>query len=189
MAKTATEVVKQPAPANESAAAVADAQERRRQEMVTEAAESAGPANAIIPANAQPDFLMDMSTSGTALHNFTGSPMELFAKVNQATGPECVTGSKTLGVVVQLTHYYVHPVLIAPDDESDPVRVPRVVLFDKDGTAYAFCSQGIADSLNQLLQCLGGVIPPEGVPLTVTQIDTRKGNRTYSLVYSPDAKE
>lgn len=186
MSNSTPAVTPQPASANESAAAVKDATDKRRQEIVDEAAETKGPSTEIVEVESGGRFLMDLSTSPIAFDNFKGDAMERFAMVNLATGPECHSGSENIGIMIRVVYYYVHPVMIAKDADSTPVKVPRVVLIDDGGQAYAFCSQGICDSLQQMLICLDGKIPAEGIPMTVAQIDTRHGRRTYKLVYSPE---
>lgn len=93
--------------------------------------------------------------------------------------------SENLGTVINLRNWVIQPVSM-PVDEKDLSKgtalVPRIILIDEDGTAYAAISSGILTSL----QNLGGVFGapsswPGAIPVAVTEQKSRAGFRFMTL--------
>lgn len=135
-----------------------------------------------LPADNAADFFGGFGKKAAVLHNFTGSPKDIWAKTARATGPTTRDADDAIGKCITLTHFYCHAVTIAgPTDGEIIENMPRIVLIDKDGTAWGFVSRGILDGLRQLLQSFNGVLPEQGIEIEVKRQKTRAGFHVFCI--------
>lgn len=83
-----------------------------------------------------------------------------------------------------------HPVAVTDEETGEILMAVRLVLIAPDGQTAACCSAGAVRSATAIIQLYGQ--PPWDPPLylTVKQVTTRKGRRTFVLgVADPDAPE
>lgn len=90
-----------------------------------------------------------------------------------------------LGTIINLRNVVVQPVDM-PVDEKDESKgtaeVPRIILVDEDGTAYAAISSGIFKSLENIFGVLGQPATwPTALPVVVTEEKSRKGFKFFTL--------
>jgi hypothetical protein len=125
---------------------------------------------------------MTGGSSIPALHNFTGNGIEQWRMTAIARGPSCGGIDDVDGKELSLVHFYVHPVSMPGDAPGEIIDGVRCVLFDKDKNAFAFVSQGIAESLATILQHCG--MGPYDPPLMVRIIKstTHRGRKIFSIV-------
>jgi len=116
-----------------------------------------------------------------AFHNFTGTQLQVWQKISKATGPDIMPADKKIGQEIKLTNFYCHTVMIAGPTAGEYVDAIRVVLFDADGEAYSYASDGVARDLAAIIGAFG--MGPYNPPISVTvkQFNTRLGRRAYSI--------
>lgn len=108
-------------------------------------------------------------------HNFTGSPREIWSKISKASGSELLGGGKAIDCLIKLKHYYMHEADLRPDEKGEIKRVVRTVLFDENGTGYAFVSDGIFQDVAILVQTFGNA--PFEPPLKVMVKEIKTGGK------------
>lgn len=116
-----------------------------------------------------------------AFHNFVGTPLEVWAKIAKATGPDVVSADKKVNAVIRLVNFYCHRVMIQGLTPGEYVDAVRVVLVDSEGQNYAFVSDGIAGDLARLISAFG--MGPYTTPLNISihPFKTRRGFNSYSI--------
>lgn len=83
--------------------------------------------------------------------------------------------------VIPVRHILAHRIDSVDEDTGEVKTLDRIVLVTPDGTAYASTSEGVRRSLSLLMTVYGK--PPWSPPLRLklTQVNTRKGRRTFVL--------
>jgi len=109
-----------------------------------------------------------------ALHNFQGSGLEQWRQTAIARSSQCGSLKDCLDRTIKLTNFYVHPVTLPGPTPGEIVNTVRCVLFDQDGAAFAFVSEGVATSLASIIEHCG--MGPWSPPLLV-RIEPSKTNR------------
>lgn len=89
--------------------------------------------------------------------------------------------SELIGKEIAVRHIVAHRVELVDEDTGEISTGDRIVLVDSAGQAYGSVSDGIRRSLSLIMQVYGK--PPWTPPLrlSVDQLNTRKGRRTYVL--------
>lgn len=102
------------------------------------------------------------------------------AMVRHMAGGESARVGDNLGEVIDVQDIIVHSVEGVSDDGEEWTG-ERIVFISPDEKAYACVSRGMVKSL-QLIMGLYGVPPwKPALRLKIQQINTRRGNRTYTL--------
>lgn len=116
------------------------------------------------------------------IHNFNGTPLEMWRMAAIARGPECKDAKAAMGRTFLLSRFYIHPVCMPGKMPGELIDAVRVVLFDDQLVPYAFVSGGIADSMSMIFQFAGR--GPWNPPLSIRIVEsvTRSKNRIYSIV-------
>lgn len=91
------------------------------------------------------------------------------------------TANDVLGEVLELTNILVHEVDVE-SDTGERFTAYRTVFLLADGKTVSFTSYGILSSLRNIFALMGQPPYDPALKLTVTQISTRKGRRTYNIM-------
>lgn len=84
--------------------------------------------------------------------------------------------------VIDLANFVIQGIEIADENTGELLAVPRVILIDKDGNAFAGISRPLMSSLETLVNVLGQPHTWEKpVPVKVTIVKTRKGFKAFNL--------
>lgn len=128
---------------------------------------------ALIPAADSPTNTQGMvpvgffDTASQAVHNFVGTPPEIYRLEMKATGAD--VGDKTTFPIegISLRFVYFHKVPIANEESGEITDQIRSVVVDTDGHCWGFVSNGIWQSLLPLLKLyqFGEIKPPMKVRL------------------------
>lgn len=149
----------------------------------------------------------NLATTGTALQSAINTLkagqsniMSTF-KVDSQAGKIAVFNAMTnaesladnLGTVINLRNVVIQPVEM-PVDEKDEAKgtapVPRIVLVDEDGTAYAALSNGIFKSLENIFAIFGYPTEwTEPVSVIAEEKRSRNGFRFMTLSTAPEPVE
>jgi len=94
-----------------------------------------------------------------------------------------------IGKEIAVEHIVAHSVEIVDEETGEVDEADRIVLVTPEGESYSCVSNGIRRSLTMLM-ALTGKMPPwkPALLLTIRQINTRRGRRTYILELAPPAK-
>lgn len=122
------------------------------------------------------------SMGSQAFHNFSGDKLEVWRMTCVATGPDCKKASDAINKVIRLKWFYCHKVELVSDKTGEITESARCVLIERDETAYAFVSAGLARDLIRLIDAFGKGPYPDGIPLMIRQLDLKNQRRTYQLV-------
>lgn len=115
-------------------------------------------------------------------HNFVGTPMEVWRLTALATGPDVVSGDDRLGKVIELTHFHCQQVRVAGPTPGEYDDALRVVLIDKDGTAYGFTSTGVARDLARIISTFGmGPYTVDPVKCRIASFQTNNKRRAFTI--------
>jgi hypothetical protein len=121
-------------------------------------------------------------TAAAPIHNFEGDGMEQWRWTALAKNGVHGKIEDARGKDIPLRYFYVHPVRINGPTAGEIVDTVRCVLFSTAGVSYAFVSEGVAQSLADLVQAIG-FGPWETPPLIqIKEGTTRQGRRFYSIV-------
>lgn len=117
---------------------------------------------------------------GGAIHNYDGSPEQMFVFTSKCTGSEVLPGGDYIDEVIDLSYWYVYPVQF--EDGMGEVKAGiRTVLVTADNRVFGFGSTGIASSLLRALQAYGPGPWLDPISLRITQTTTKRGHRFFRL--------
>jgi hypothetical protein len=120
-----------------------------------------------LPAVASGPPVGFFDSASQAVHNFVGTPPEIYRLEMKATGAD--VGDKTTFPVegIALRFVYFHKVPIANEESGEITDQIRSVVVDTDGHCWGFVSNGIWQSLLPLLKLyqFGEIKPPMKVRL------------------------
>lgn len=117
-----------------------------------------------------------------AVHNFTGTPREVWKLTTLATGPKCGKLEDVNGKVIKVKHVYLQAIPDFVKQGGEVADMLRTVLIDVDGNAYATMSVVVAQEGYNMLKTLGYAPFDPPIDLEVVQSRTRKGTRMFSIV-------
>lgn len=130
----------------------------------------------------------DPDRAPAAIHNFVGTPQEIWERLSFSKGASCRDGSEMIDQTFPLSYWMVHEVH-PKRDNGETVKAIRTVLMDQRGTAYGFTSNGVYDSLRDLVQSMGPGPYDPPVNITVRQRERPGGRRVYTIEPAPKRSE
>lgn len=86
-----------------------------------------------------------------------------------------------IGETLMLKDVLAHSVMLADKDGREVKERTRIVLIDGDGKTYSCVSEGMRNTLQRLFSIIGKPTYDPPIPVTVRQVGTKRGNRTYTL--------
>lgn len=98
-----------------------------------------------------------------------------------ATSAPDMKPADLMGTPFPMANILAHQVTLMNDKSGELVTAVRCVLINPDGKTAGFVSEGVQRNLAMIFQLFGK--PPYNPALfvRVKQVDTRRGNRTYTL--------
>jgi hypothetical protein len=81
-----------------------------------------------------------------------------------------------------------HKVQLVDETTGEVTEADRIVIIAPNGETVAGVSVGLKSCINNIMNVFGLPTWEEGLPLFVEQVNTRKGNRTYSVSVALDSK-
>ncbi len=123
-----------------------------------------------------------------SIHNFQGDAMAVWELVSFAKGASCRDGSSLIDQTLPLKWWMVHEVVVNNPDKG-PVKAVRTVLMDPSMNAYGFVSNGIYDSLRDLIEAAGPGPYDPAVNVAIRQRQKQSGRKVYTLEPAPRRQE
>lgn len=123
-----------------------------------------------------------------SINNFVGTPQEIWELVSFAKGASCRDGADMIDQTLPLKHWMVHEVQVRKSD-TVTAKAIRTVLMDATGAAYGFVSNGVYDSLRDMVQSLGPGPYDPAINITVRQRERAGGRRVYTIEPAPRRTE
>lgn len=117
-----------------------------------------------------------------AVHNFTGTPREIWKLTAQATGPACRPVDQMIDKPLSIRHVYIQVIKDFEGANGEVKDALRTVLIDKDGECYSTMSIVIAQEAFNMLKSFGNMPFDPPVDLKVVQSQTRGKTRMFSIV-------
>ena len=106
-------------------------------------------------ANALDRSIAVLKSGGTDIFStFDGTDFDTQLDVVDAVS-SALPLADNLGTVINLKNVVIQPIEMKDENSGEMVRVPRIILVDVDGTAYAAISTGIMKSLQNYFGLLG----------------------------------
>lgn len=88
-----------------------------------------------------------------------------------------------INTTILVQYVYIHQVQLLNEQTGEVEISPRTVLFAPDGGTVSFCSQGIFDSLTEIIKWLGAGPWEPALLLRVSQVKTRRAHTLLTLDY------
>lgn len=129
----------------------------------------------------------DPKLAPATIHNFQGSAQEVWEKVSFARSVSCRPGNELINNVFPLSYWLCHEAYV--NKETGRQQCVRTVLMDATGTCYGFMSNGVYDSLRDLVQALGPGPYDPPINITVRSKDKEGGRRVYTIEPAPRRSE
>jgi len=134
-----------------------------------------------IPYKEQPLSMAALKQSAESVHNFNGTPLDIWSQEALATGCDCADGSDYIGKRLEVESIYIHRIEIDGED-GEMVECYRTVLLTiNEPLPIGFVSDGVAKGAFNLLQTLGQNRFDPAVSVRISSKKTSKGHRFYSL--------
>lgn len=140
----------------------------------------------LIPVNQESRVLSAQeafSRAGDCLHNFDGDKMQVWKLSALATGPQCLSADDCANRVIKIRYWYVHRIEMVNKETGEVMTPMRVVLIDSDGNAFGFVSNGVFQSLSQLVNIVGR--GPYDPPLELRIVSTKLASKRSMLSIVP----
>lgn len=116
-----------------------------------------------------------------SVNNFDGDKVNQWRLTSLACGGGCRDFAAMDGKPIDLKYYYCHQIEIVRQESGEIINPIRCVLIDKGGNAYGFVSEYIARELDTIIEIFGPGPYTEPMSIIVKQVNTRKGNRIYTV--------
>lgn len=129
----------------------------------------------------------DPSKAPATIHNFTGTDQEKWEKVSFSRSVSCRKGSELINATFPLSYWLCHEAWVNKEN-GHKQKVVRTVLMDATGTCYGFTSNGVYDSLRDLVQALGPGPYEPPINITVRSKDVGQ-RRVYTIEPAPRRTE
>lgn len=128
-----------------------------------------------------PDFAVDLTSAKKSYSSLpTTTPEEKAIAFNAMNSPNFRVADK-VNETIMLKDVYVETVNCVNEKDGTIAVCPRIVLVDTEGNGYACVSIGMFGSLHKLIQVYGEPTWHEGIPVKLTQTNTRNGMRVLGL--------
>jgi hypothetical protein len=114
-------------------------------------------------------------------HNFVGDALTVARLLNHAKSGQSKPLAEMPVEGIRLAHWLIHAVDIVSPESGEVNTCPRIVLFDEAGNGYHGVSQGVYDSLIEILQHLGLGKLPEKLRVKCVVKRTGRGRTLHSL--------
>lgn len=122
------------------------------------------------------------SVGGESISNFAGTKQERWRKTAMCQSSQVMSADDLQDSVFPVECFYAHKVRIAGQSQGEYSDAIRTVMISPDGQMVAFTSDGVAQSLAQLIAVYGLEPWKPAVDIKVDVIKTRKGFKTYVLI-------
>src|SRR5271165_132835 len=125
--------------------------------------------------------------SGSAAISWASWPIRSMADrlaVYNAKAREAAPVDNWIGKPFRLSGVVAHYCMVE-SDEGEVQQCVRCILIQSDGSTVAAVSGGIVDSVRELVETMGEGPWPDGIPVTIRQVQTRRKRRTYKIEVDP----
>jgi len=125
--------------------------------------------------------------SGSAAISWASWPIKTMADrlaVYNAKAREAAPVDNWIGKPFRLSGVVAHYCMVE-SDEGEVQQCVRCILIQSDGSTVAAVSGGIVDSVRELVATMGEGPWPDGIPVTIRQVQTRRKRRTYKIEVDP----
>lgn len=139
----------------------------------------------LIPLSNEQQQLLRETFGDTALpqlHNFSGSPQEIWRATAKATGPDVMNVDQLKGESFRIRHFFVHGIMLADPRSGKREPAIRSVLIDPDGKQLAVVSSGVAKDLAGIIQTFGMDAYDPPIEVHVVSVPTRSRFTVYRLI-------
>jgi len=131
---------------------------------------------------ATPKAFHELTPGMNAMHNFNVQGAESWRLMAAATGGGSQKIGDNLGKTINLRYWFVHKIELTNPKNGEITEATRVVLFDKDGTAYSSVSESILNGLETIIQAFGPGPYEDNVMFKVETARTRSGMNIYNII-------
>lgn len=121
------------------------------------------------------------AVAGPVVDNFPRDPMERWRLDNAATTGQSVALVDIINQTIEPKYWRIEAVSVTNYDNGEVDNVPRVVLFDQNGTVYHAVSFGVFQVVASFARVFKRDPLPKGFKLRVAQLKTRAGFRMLTL--------
>lgn len=121
------------------------------------------------------------AVAGPIVDNFPRDPMERWKLDNASTTGQSIALADIIGQTIRPKYWRIEAVSVTNYDNGEVDNVPRIVLFDYDGTVYHAVSFGIFQVVASFARVFKRDPLPKDFTLKVAQIKTRAGFRMLTL--------
>lgn len=119
--------------------------------------------------------------TGGSISNFDGDPQKKWRLIAICSGSAVMKADDLKGQAFPVKYWYAHKVKIFQPQGGEYLDATRVVLLSPDYQAVGFTSEGITQSLAQMIMAFGLKPFDPPVNIRVDEITTRMGRKTYAL--------
>lgn len=127
------------------------------------------------------DYVVDLTSAKKSYSSLKAStPEEKAIAFNAMNSPQFRLADKVNETII-LKDIYVEVVNCVNEKDGTIAVCPRIILVDLEGNAYACVSVGMFSSLQKLIKVYGEPTWEDGIPVKITQSNTRNGFRVLGL--------